>query len=501
MEPADSAQGQVLRTLTLSSRQPAVQECNPYDTDFIAANDRLKRNLQRAISIRTISYEYDHQNTEELSRFVTFLQETFPNVHSSPLVKREVVANYSLLFTVAGTDKHIKPYMLAAHTDVVPVQGQQWDYPSFEGLEEDGFIYGRGTIDDKHCVMGILEALEFRLQRGEQLKRTLYIAIGHDEEVSGFKGAAAISQILQSRNVEVEFLLDEGLTVTDGVVPLIKKKVALIGVAEKGFLTVEAVLNTTNTGHSSMPPKHTTIGKLAQGVSRLENNPLPNMFGYGPEWAMFENLAPEMTVVGRVIMSNLWLFHPAISWFMSGIPSNNAMIRTTTAVTKIHGGFKDNVIPPVATATINHRIHPAQSVKEVLAHDYQVLNEVMSREKDKIRLDVKASLEPSIISPHDKHSFGYQTLTRSIRQVFTDVAVTPGLMICNTDTRHYWALTENIYRFAPAVMTLTDLPRYHGINERISVRNYEQVVNFYYHLMLNSDQENLGNLNTHNSEL
>ncbi|XP_070557575.1 N-fatty-acyl-amino acid synthase/hydrolase PM20D1.2-like [Ptychodera flava] len=491
----------VLRTVTTPSKQPVVQECSPYDTDFIAANDRLKRNFQKAITFKTVSYDQSVQNTEELSKFVDFLREVFPTVHSSPLVKNEVIGNYSLLYTVAGSNDKLKPYILAAHMDVVPVDGQAWNYPTFEGLEEDGFIYGRGTIDDKHCLMGIMEALEFRLQRGENPKRPLYIALGHDEEVSGFEGALSIAQTLAARDVDIEFMLDEGMTVLDGVVPMVPKKTALIGVVEKGYLTVRAVLNTSNTGHSSMPPKHTCIGKLAMAIARLEANPFPNMFGKGPERSMFDHLAPEMTLLGRVVMSNLWLFSPIVSWVLSWKQNTNAVIRTTTAVTKFESGIKENVIPSSASATINHRIHPAQTVQQVYDYDNHILNEVMVNDEEKIQVEMLNFLEPSHISPYDDDSFGYQTVVKSIRQVFPDVVVAPGVMIGNTDTRHYWNLTKNIYRFSPTIMKPTDLPRFHGVNERISIHNYEQVVNFFYHLMLNTDQEKLDLPHSHSAEL
>ncbi|XP_002736702.1 N-fatty-acyl-amino acid synthase/hydrolase PM20D1-like [Saccoglossus kowalevskii] len=489
-----------IRTLTFPSRQQIVQECAPYDTDFIAADDRLKRNLQRAIAIETISYGQQKQNDAELAKFGTFLGEVFPAIHSSPLVKREVVANYSLLYTVEGTDKNLQPYMLAAHMDVVPVAGQKWDYPPFQGKEVDGFIYGRGTVDDKHCLMGILEALEFRLQRGEKPKRTVYIAFGHDEEISGTVGAKTISQILQSRNVDIEFIIDEGTVILDGIVPMVDKHVAMIGVSEKGYLTLRAVLNTTNTGHSSMPPMRSTIGELAKAITRLESNPLPIVFGKGPEVAMFEDLAPEMNIFGRIVMTNLWLFSPIISYVLSLKPSTNAIIRTTTAVTIISGGMKENVLPSSAEVTINQRIHPAQTVKEVYDYDYQIMSEVIP-DGYNLHFEVINSLEPSHTSPHDEHSFGYYTISKSLRQVFPNILVSPGLMLANTDTRHYWNLTKSIYRFAPAIMKQSDLPRIHGSNERISIRNYEQVVNFYYHLMVNADESATHLPHSHSSEL
>ncbi|XDV45793.1 hypothetical protein PO909_013822, partial [Leuciscus waleckii] len=237
----------------------------------------------------------------------------FPKVFSSSsLVKHELVGNYSHLFTVPGREPDLEPYMLLAHIDVVPAdEADGWDVPPFSAQELNGFIYGRGTIDNKQSVMGILQALEYLLERGYTPRRSFYIGLGHDEEVNGLHGAVNIMKLLKSRGVKLQYVLDEGLAVLDGVSGL-DGPAALIGISEKGQTTVKLSVSSAP-GHSSMPPRESSIGILASAVRRLEENPMPRLFGYGPERGTFEHLAHKFGLPLRSIMSNLWLFSPLLS--------------------------------------------------------------------------------------------------------------------------------------------------------------------------------------------
>ena len=215
----------------------------------------LSERLGRAVQFQTVSYEDKAQfHKEAFTSFQKFLEQEFPKVHAA--LKKEVVADYSLLYTWPGRDNQELPILLAAHMDVVPddsESGSQWTYPPFQGRIADGFVWGRGTLDDKVSVLGILEAAEKLLQDGYVPRRTIYIAFGHDEESGGSAGAASINRLLKSRGIKLDYVLDEGLTITEGLVPNITRPVALIGIAEKGCLSVELSVESTG-GHSMMPP-------------------------------------------------------------------------------------------------------------------------------------------------------------------------------------------------------------------------------------------------------
>ncbi|XP_078615697.1 N-fatty-acyl-amino acid synthase/hydrolase PM20D1-like [Branchiostoma floridae x Branchiostoma japonicum] len=472
----------VIRTLTFPSYQTSPPECKTTDPDFIPADEERLARFTSAIQFQTVSYERGVGTPQELLKFVRFIQDGFPTIHNSPLVRREVVGNYSLLYRVEGSDGSLQPYVLASHLDVVPItQEADWEAPPFSGQIRDGYIYGRGTLDDKHNVLGSLEAVEFLLSRGHQPKRTLYLAFGHDEEIGGHFGAKVIGDVLTQRGEKIAFILDERTPVGDGLMPGVDKLVALVSVAEKGFLQLRLEVNEEG-GHASMPRSESAIGILSRAISKLEDNPHPNLFGTGPEMRTLEYVATEMTLPYRMLTANLWLFSPLVAWVYARKPQTNAFARTTTAVTRFNAGVKDNVISPEAVAVIDHRIHPMSSVEEVMEHDLKVIND------PRVKINVINSLEPAPTSPYGKDSPTYMVLQETIQQVYSDALVTPSFMIANTDTRHYWNLSSAIYRFNPCVMTPSDLPRLHGLNERISVRDYERVMNFYYHLIVNMDK-------------
>uniref|UniRef100_A0A8C5LYQ7 Peptidase M20 dimerisation domain-containing protein n=1 Tax=Leptobrachium leishanense TaxID=445787 RepID=A0A8C5LYQ7_9ANUR len=443
--------------------------------------EQLYEALKGALRIPTVSFSPSEQNTTALEEFKEYIKSAFPRVFNSSLVEYELVGGYSHLFNVQGSDNSLLPYMLLAHLDVVPATPEGWDLPPFSGEEKDGYIYGRGSLDDKSRVIGILQALEFLFKKGYKPRRSFYIGLGHDEEISGRHGAKEIVKTLETRNVKLEYLLDEGFGVLDGVIYGTKRPIALIGVTEKGAITLNLTVNSPP-GHSSMPPRESSIGILSAALSRLEQNRLPNLFGTGPEGSTFEQLANEFYWPLNIMMANLWFFNPIISRLMALTPSGNAIVRTTTALTIVNGGIKANVIPATATATVNFRLHPAQTVEEVL----NMVSEIIMDER--VILSAIKAFDPLPISPYDEENFGYQTLKRTITDLFS-VPVAPAVCTVNTDSRHFVNLTESVYRFSPVVMTAEDLGRVHGLNERISREGFETGIQFYWQLIQNSDSD------------
>uniref|UniRef100_A0A8C2ZP82 Peptidase M20 domain containing 1, tandem duplicate 1 n=1 Tax=Cyclopterus lumpus TaxID=8103 RepID=A0A8C2ZP82_CYCLU len=447
--------------------------------------EQLLAHFKEAIRIPTVSFSGEESNTSALLEFDRFLRKAFPTVFSSSLVRHELVANYSHLFWVQGLQSDLVPYMLLAHIDVVPAsESDGWEAPPFSAKEIDGFIYGRGTIDDKGSLMGILQALEYLLIKGFAPRRGFYIGLGHDEEVSGYKGAMNIVRVLKQRGVQLSFVLDEGLAVLDGVISGLEGPAALIGISEKGSATVKLSVFMVP-GHSSMPPRETSIGILAAAVKRLEDNPMPRLFGHGPERGTFEHLAHKFGLPMKFIMSNLWLFAPLLGRVLERKPDTNAFVRTTTAVTMFNSGVKVNIIPSLAEAYVNLRIHSAQSLREVL----DLIRSTVGDQR--VKLELVDGFDPLPVSSMDETSFGYQIIKKTVLDMFPTVTVAPGICIGNTDSRHFKDLTNDIYRFAPIWFKPGDAQRFHGINERISKKNYEELVVFYFSLIKNCDIQKL----------
>ncbi|HWN10027.1 MAG TPA: M20 family peptidase [Pyrinomonadaceae bacterium] len=466
----------LINTFSLKSRQVSVT--NPYSSPLVDPDATTR--LAGAIRFKTVSDQKPEQeNSQQFLAFREYLRQVFPKTHAT--LNEEVIGGHSQLFTWKGRDDSLKPILFAAHLDVVPVESsseKDWAYPPFDGQVSDGFVWGRGTIDDKSGVLALLEAVEFLLNENFQPSRTVYLAFGHDEEVGGKHGAAAIAAVLASRSVQFEYVLDEGSLIVDGLIPGISKPIALIGIAEKGFLSLQLQVN-SNPGHSAVPPEHTAIGVLSQAINRLEENQMPGHLS-GVMRETFEYLGPEMPWSKKLIFANLWLFRPLLERELSTTPATNASLRTTLAVTMIEGGVKENVLPAKASAVINLRILPGDTMEGVTAYVHQIVND----ERVKISRFGDDANEPSAISEIESKSF--TDLQQTIRQVFPEVLVAPALVLGATDSRHYQPLTRNVFRFQPYIFTESDLLRIHGVNERIQVEGYKRSITFYCQLIKTS---------------
>lgn len=465
----------IANTFRKPSRQIAVAPVAPVAIDKDAAAQRLGA----AVKLQTIASATDADQSADAFRALhDHIAASFPAFHAA--AKREIVANYSLLYTWEGSDPKAAPIALLAHQDVVPIapgtEGD-WQVPPFSGAVKDGFIWGRGSWDDKGNLFAMLEAAEQLAKENFRPTRTIYLAFGHDEEVSGKRGAIAISKLLQSRGVRLDFVFDEGLLITDGILKGVDRPVALIGVAEKGYATLD--LSTTATpGHSSIPPRDTAIGKLSAALARLEAKPFPASVS-GVMRETLQTAAPEMNFGSRVALSNLWLSELLVRRQLEKSAQTAATIRTTTAITIFNAGNKENVLPGRAEATVNFRLLPGETEDTVIA-----------RVKSIVADDgVKVTPKPGNTNPPPVTSTAgpnYQAVNRTIREIFPDVLVVPGLMVAATDSRNYLDVTDSIFRFSPVRATAEDLKRFHGTNERLSVDNYADMIRFYRRLVQNT---------------
>lgn len=454
------------------SRQIEVQAVPHVEVDAGAAAERLAA----AVRLRTVTYDdRPDASASEFLKLHAHLQQAFPLAHKA--MRREIVGGYSLLYTWPGTDPNAKPIMLMAHQDVVPIaEGTErdWAVEPFAGTVRDGFIWGRGAWDDKGNLFAIMEAIEALLAQGFRPRQTLYLVAGHDEEAGGERGAKKIAELLAARAVKLDFVMDEGMLITDGIIQGLDHPVALIGVAEKGIMTLS--LSTHDApGHASMPPRETAIGALSAALARLEQNPMPAAID-GVSAEMFDTLAPEMRGAQRVLLSNLWLFGPLVERELEKSKSSNAFTRTTTALTVVQAGNKVNVVPAHAEAFVNFRLLPGDTRQEVVRHTHAVIDNPAV----KVRPAGPAS-EASPISP--SASASYRLMSRTIREIFPGTVVAPGLMVAATDSRHMLGIADQVYRFSPVRARDEDLSRFHGTNERISIRNYSEMIAFYHRLI------------------
>jgi len=469
----------IIRTETFLSKQLKV-ETQP---NKIGINkEKIYKNLSKAIKFKTISYPdtSDFDNKEFLD-FHAFIDTTYLNVKKS--LEKECFGKYSLLYTWKGKSENLKPIILMSHFDVVGIEKgteKQWEEPPFDGIITDEYIWGRGTLDDKSGVLGILEAVETLLENGFEPQQTIYLAFGHDEEVGGLNGARRIAEHLKSKKVEPQFVLDEGGIVVEGMLPGLEKPSALVGIAEKGYVSIVLTVSGPG-GHSSGPPKHTTVGRLSRAIHKLEENPFQPEIK-GATKVLFDFIGPEMGYLPKLLFANLWLTEGIMKTQLLKSSFTNAMLRTTGAATVFETAKVENVLPKQAKAIINFRILPGDSIKDVIKHAQETINDTLVK-VEAISMGIPGGNEPSPVS--DVSSTSFIQLQKSIHQVFPDAVVAPWQLIGTTDSKYYNDMCENIYRFVPIQTTHEDMGGYHGTNERISIASYQKCVEFYMQLILN----------------
>lgn len=461
----------LIRTLTLAAPGPA-----PYEAPELSIDQRrVCERLSRAIQIPSISSrEPDSLHLGRMNQMVDFVIKTFTPLQTLLEVERYPQA---LVFRWKGQQPELEPLLLLAHLDVVPVEpGSEstWTHPPFSGEITAGYIWGRGTLDDKSSAFAILEAIEHLAVRGHRPERGVIVAIGLDEEIGGEKGAGQLAKLFEQEGLRPHLILDEGFAVLDGVIDVVPGPVAGVGVAEKGLLTLELLVSTDG-GHASMPEKQTSLGILSAAIAKLESHPMPARLD-GAAGDFFDELARQMDFAMKFLFANRWITEPVLRRVLDAKGSTAALLRTTTAVTTARAGVASNVLPEEARATVNFRIHPRDSVQAVIDHTVEVI--------DDERVVVKvlgSSWEPSSTSPSDGPA--WDLLERTIRECYPDVQVVPALVLAATDSRHYGHLSPNVYRFNGIRLGPKDLERIHGNDERISAANYLEMIRFYARLI------------------
>ncbi len=468
----------LVRTARLDSKQIDVDPAPLVDLDHQA----ILGHLAEAISFPTVSLqERAAIDDEAFAGFHRWLALTYPGIHATLEIER--VGSHGLLYRWPGADPSLPPAVLMAHQDVVPVLGgteKDWQERPFSGARTGGYLWGRGALDDKGPLIAMLEAAEHLATRGHRPRRTVWLALGHDEEIGGSDGARRMASLIAARGPEPALVLDEGGALTEGLLPL-ESPVAVVGIAEKGYATLKLTAHGVG-GHSSTPPPDSAIPVLADALRRLHTRPFPAALA-GPSAEMFETLAPEMGFPIRLLVANRWLFGPILTRVLGSDPTTAAMMRTTTAPTMLQAGEKDNVLPITAEAWVNFRIHPRDSIESVVAH----VRDAVAGTGVEVELTEEFASEPSPVSPTDGD--GFRTLARSIREVFPGTIVAPYLVMAGTDARHMNEYATQVYRFSPLKMASDDMQRIHGTNERVREDSMIAGVRFYVRLLENLDGE------------
>ncbi len=450
------------------------------DADRRLDLERLARRFAQALAIPTISRaDAAQRDRAAFEALHAYLRESFPSVHEA-LRWEKVGEHHALLLTWSGSDQEAEPWLLVSHQDVVgiaPGTEGDWSYPPFGGAVAEGFIWGRGAIDSKLSLLAALEAVEHLVAGGFQPRRTVYFALGADEEVGGALGGALIAAELRKRGVRLSFSLDEGGMVVTGAVPGVAKPVALIGTAEKGYATLKLTARSEG-GHSAMPPSGDAATRVVRALDALGRNPMAAGLD-GPTRDLLARLAPFARQPYRAVYRNLGLAAPLLLRLLARSPAGNAAIRSTIAATMIDAGTAENVIPAIAEATLNVRTRPGERVADAVTHVKRFAA------KQDVDVSVITAHEASAISPSQGAAF--QTLAEAITRTMPDAVPAPFLTLNGTDSRYFADIVEAQYRFIPIRVTPHDLERIHGVDERVAVEDYRDAVQFFIELIRVAD--------------
>ncbi|WP_300375592.1 M20 family peptidase [Henriciella sp.] len=475
----------LVRTFMYGGTPEGIREVELPEPPQISA-DTAAQHLSEAIQFRTITVAPGDPRPGQEGPWLElhdWLEQTYPAFHQA--AEKEIVPDgLTLLYTLEGSDPSLDPLLLMAHQDVVPVNigtEDDWDARPFSGAIQDGYVYGRGAIDDKGSLVAIMEALEALTENGFAPQRTIHVMLGHDEEVSG-SGAESGIALLKSRGVEPVMALDEGFMVLE-TNPLTGGTLGFIGISEKGYITLRITAKAEG-GHSSTPPRNSATVRLARALVALDENQMEADFSKPPLSDMMQIVSMEMGFMARMAMANQWLFGGMLESQFAASSAGNAMIRTTTAPTMLAGSAKENVLAQRATAIVNFRVHPNNTPEGVIQHVKDVTRDIEGIEVAPIEGGIGSEASP--VSATDNRAYG--VLNAVAREVGGGAPVVPGLVLGATDARYASAITDDVYRFMPAIMSEEDLSGFHGTNERLTVENMGRMARGYAQIIMAMDE-------------
>ena len=445
--------------------QPKADE-TPVEFDRGKAVDALAE----LVRCKTISYmDKSLEDDAEFEKLMAKLPTLYPHVFEACELQK--FPDRGLLFRWRGRSDAGKPAVIMAHYDVVPVNEDGWDKPAFEGIIEDGCLWGRGTLDTKGTVNGILFAADHLISEGFTPEHDVYFAFSGGEEVNG-PGAAHIVDYFAEHGIDPAFVLDEGGAVVEGVFPGVKAPCGLIGIAEKGMMNVRYTVKSGG-GHASAPKPNAPVDRLSRACTRVVTHPFKIKLT-PPAARMFDTLGRYSTFAYRVIFANIKVFLPVLN-----LLTKKTGGELNVAFTQMQGSSAPNVIPPEASLVSNIRLNPADDMDSALAYLRKTVKD------DKVEITVEGGMNPSRISTTEcgGSTGGWDKVAAAVASTWKGCIVSPYLMVQCSDSRHYGRISDKVYRFSAMDLTGEERATIHGHNEKVRLDAVGRTVEFYIRLM------------------
>ncbi len=436
-----------------------------------AAPERAVQRFRELLRIPTVSRnDIGTTEWEHFDSFVNAIPRLYPELHAT--LERTLVSRHSMLYRWAGRDPGA-PTVLMAHYDVVPATDEGWAHPPFAadlvGDGEDQLLWGRGTLDDKGALVAILEAVDALVAAGRAPLHDVYLSFGHDEETTG-TGAQAIVAHLAERGIRPSMVVDEGGAIVEHVFPAVSDPIAMVGVSEKGITTLRLHVAQSG-GHASTPPRMTATVRLARAITRLNARPFRARLSE-TNLQMIETLGAHATGPLRHVFTRARLLKPLmIAAFGRLSDETRAIVRTTTAVTRLSGSLASNALAEEAHADVNVRIAVGSTVDDTLRHVRRAIRDPL------VEVIVVDANEPSPVSPTTGPE--WEAMRVSIAETYPDAIVSPYVMLGASDSRHFTSISDAVYRFTPFEMSAEERGTLHARNERIRVATWLQGIGFY----------------------
>ena len=457
----------VIRALLFVPKPQSNQQTAP----VVFNKDAAVYSLQQLVRCKTISnVDPALEDDGEFEKLIGLLPELYPNIWKTCTFTRFPDRGLLLYWKGKSSDK---PSVMMSHYDVVPVLEEMWEKPPFDGILEDGVLWGRGTLDTKVTMNGALSAADYLVQEGFTPEQDIYFAFSGGEEVNG-KGAVNIVDYFAENGIVPELVVDEGGAVVENVFPGVSEPCGMIGIAEKGMMNVRYTV-CSGGGHASAPLPKSPVTDLAKACRKIVDNPFP-MHLTPPVAGLFDTLGRRSNFVYKLIFANLWCFKPVLNMIcISSGGEMNALVRTTTAFTQMEGSSARNVIPAKASMVSNMRLNPEDSVESAVAYLKKTIND------ESVEIEVLEGSEPSRISVVDCDS--YRKVAAAVADTWNGCITSPYLMVQCSDSRHYGRISDKVYRFSAMDLSKEERGTIHGNNERIRVETIHRAVEFYIRLL------------------